>query len=264
MRTIFTFWSFAPFTWMERLCLASWVAAGHPVDLYAYEEIPDLPAGVTLKDASAIVPQQQAVMNEKVRSYSLFGDVFRYEGLQRGLGIWCDADVLLLRSLDDLGDHIYGWERSDSICNAVLHMPPAEPFLAQMLEVARSPVPVLPYWPTSRKIKQRLRGLLGRPRPLSAMSHTSIGPRALTHYVRKNRLYALPQEVLYPLPVQYAVLSFIPGVPVESYIAPETRTIHLWNTEVRELKRSPPPPGSFMARMCEKYLSAPAKLVARS
>lgn len=240
---------------MERLCLSSWVAAGHPVDLYSYEDISNLPAGVNLKDASTIVSQQEAIRNEKVQSYSLFGDVFRYEGLQRELGIWCDADVILFRSLEDLGDHIYGWERSDSICNAVLSMPPGEPFLTQVLEIARSPVPVPPYWSPGRKLKQRLRGFMGRPRPLSTMSHTTIGPRALTSYVRKKKLRALPQEVLYPLPAKHAVLSFIPGVPVESYITTETRAMHLWNTEVRELKRYPPPPGSFLARMCDRYLT---------
>ena len=266
MRTIFTFWSFAHFTWMERLCLSSWVAAGHPVDLYSYEEIPALPAGVTLKDASEIVDRRYVVRNEKKETYSVFGDLFRYEGLRRGLGIWCDADVLLLRDLDDLKGPILAWENDRTVCNAVFYLPPDEPFLRQMIEVATSPVPVPPQWPRGRRLRQRLRGLVGKQKPLARLSHTVIGPQALTWYVRKYRIPCLPREMFYPLPPEegVALLPFIPGVRVEDYFLPETRALHLWNTLIRPLKRGPPPPGSFMARMCERYLDAPVPRLVHS
>ena len=48
---IHMFWHGAPLSRVERLCLASFVANGHPVHLYVYDEPAGVPAGVRLRDA---------------------------------------------------------------------------------------------------------------------------------------------------------------------------------------------------------------------
>jgi hypothetical protein len=46
--------------------------------------------------------------------------------LQRGLGKWVDADVLVVRNFGDLltRDHVFGWESAEAINGAVLKLPP--------------------------------------------------------------------------------------------------------------------------------------------
>ena len=40
---------------------------------------------------------------------------------------------------------------------------------------------------------------------------------------------------------------------VDGKITPETRTVHLWHSRLGELLSSPPPPGSWMAKQCERF-----------
>lgn len=235
-------------TYIERMCLASMVAAGHPVFLYSYDDIQDLPDGVTLKDAAAIVPRDRIIRHEKTGSYALFSDIFRYEGLKRGLGIWCDADVLLLRDLSGLGDRIMGWETGRSVNNAVLYLPPDEPFLGDMLRIAQSRIPFAPQWKWRRRVKQVLER-----KPLSKLEWGVIGPRAITHYVKANNVKVESQEVFYPVPFAKWRTLFIPNYPVERMLTEKTRAIHLWNNVLKDFREFPPPAGSFIARMCDRF-----------
>jgi len=236
-------------TYIERMCLASMVAAGHPVSLYSYDDIPDLPTGVALKDASEVLPRSRVIQHRKTGSWALFSDIFRYEGLRRGLGIWCDADVLLLRSLEGLGDHIVGWESKQYAGNAVLLLPPDSPFLAQMQRIVSARVPFVPYW-SPRKVLQQ--ALLRR--PLQDLPRNVIGPPAITHYAKNAGLPIQPADVLFPIPYERWRAPLIPGYPVEDLLTERTRAVHLWNTVLLEFRDGPPPAGSFLARMCDRFL----------
>src|SRR5262245_31862503 len=197
---IFTFWNDAPLSYIERLCLSSMVASGHSVDLYSYDTIADIPAGVTLRDAGLIFPKKDIVRDKATGSIALFADQFRYEGLRRGAGIWLDTDVLLLRSLDGMGDHVFGWEDYRTINSAVLLIPPESECLKALQEFAHSRVPVPPYWTQRRQYLQRARALIGIEKSLEELGWGMIGPKAMTHFVKSKNLVhrAQPFDVFYP------------------------------------------------------------------
>ena len=56
---------------LDVLSLRSFVAAGHPVTIYAYDPPPNLPEGVAISDASDIAPQADAPA-------ALIADYLRY------------------------------------------------------------------------------------------------------------------------------------------------------------------------------------------
>src|SRR5690606_6809741 len=119
------------------------------------EELSGLPAGVVLKDASDIIPRKDAFKSNELNTYSVFSDLFRYEGLRRGLGIWCDADALLLRPLKDFGNYLVAWHTPSGkqVNGGVLYLPPDFPFYSDMISIAYRRVPVMPYWPLGRKLR---------------------------------------------------------------------------------------------------------------
>lgn len=248
---LFTFWSFAPITYIERLCLTSMLAAGHPVAVYSYDYDLDLPEGIELRDASEVMPRQA------IRP-SLFADLFRYEGLHRGLGTWVDADILLLRSLADMGDHIFGWEVADSINNAVLCLPSDSPFFRYVAELANAHVPMHPNWGWRRRFKQRLRASVGKQKLIDEIGWTVLGPAALTQFASRNGLsdHAQSPDVFYPVPYLKALDTFDPRVTIEDSFTANTRAVHLWNTKLTQHKALAPPDNSFIGRMCRKYAVA--------
>lgn len=251
---LFSFWS-GKLGYIERLCLASMVKAGHTVDVYSYDEALDLPPGVTQRDAAKIIDEKHVVRHEN-GSLALFSDIFRYAGLQKEAGIWIDLDVFLLRPLTGLGDHIYAWQDDHIINGAVLKLPPDGKVLKSLTDLARARVVVGPYWRRRDKAIQIARALVGRAVPIGKLEWGIIGPRALTHYLKKNGLdeKARPQAVFYPIPFTEAQDLFNrDAAEIEARLGPETLAVHIWNDMIKELKKTAPPPGSFIDRQCRHF-----------
>jgi hypothetical protein len=256
---LFTYWSFAPITYIERLCLQSMLDAGHPVTVYTYERHLDVPAGVHVADAANILLRSRVIDGP---SPSLFSNLFRYVGLQRGLGTWVDADVLMFRSIADMGENIFGWEDEKLINGAILRMPPNAPVLRDLVRHITARVPIDPRWGWREKARQVVRGFLGRPLPIGKMEWGVAGPDALTHFGRRYDLakWAQPVDVFYPVPAasNRPADMFNPDIDIEACFTARTRTIHLWNYNIKDRKGTSPPAGSFIDRMCQRHrIAAP-------
>jgi hypothetical protein len=251
---LFTFWSFAPTTYIERLCLKSILLAGHPLDLYTFDDTVDVPDGVTVQKAAEIMPRERVIFYRN-GSPALFSNLFRYEGLRRGLGTWIDADVLLLRTIGDLAGHIFGWQDDKSINNAILKLPPDSPYFTSIDKLVNARVPIPGHWPLRKKLRQLGRACIGRHQRLNQLGWGVTGPAALTHFAREHDWlkFAQPSDVFYPVHWRDAGALFDPNVRIENQITPRTRAVHLWNNRIPVQKSRPPPRGSFIARMCDRY-----------
>lgn len=99
-------WHGSPLSLWEHLSLASFVRLGHQVELYTYQEM-TVPRGVALKDANLILSQDEIFKyadGPAKGSSMAFSNLFRLLLLSEKGGIWCDLDMLCLKSLDALPD----------------------------------------------------------------------------------------------------------------------------------------------------------------
>jgi hypothetical protein len=250
---LFTLWSGAPLGYVERLCIASMLEAGHSLDLFTYDAALDAPEGVTVRDARAIL-QPRAEL-ERSEQWALISDIFRYEGLLMEVGIWTDLDILFLKSLDGIGDYVLGWQDGWTINGALLRLPPGSSCLRKLIELCRSPVVVAPQWGRMRRARQRLLALVGMHTPVERLEWGVVGPLAITRVVQDQRMLhrCQPIDVFYPLHWQQAHLVFDPDASlVERTLTSSTRAVHLWNARIEELKQRPPP-GSFIDQMCRRF-----------
>ena len=101
-------------------CLASFVRQGHRVVLYCYDTPSDMPFGVELADAGAIIPSSRIFKHKQTGSYALFANLFRYELQRRDLGIWVDCDFYCVRPFSFAQEYVFGWQNKNEINNAVL------------------------------------------------------------------------------------------------------------------------------------------------
>jgi alpha 1,4-glycosyltransferase len=252
---LFTFWSYAPLTYIERLCLNSMLAAGHAVDLYTYDDgLDDVPTGVNVCDASQIVPVDSMPSLNSVRAQS-FSDAFRYKGLQRGLGTWVDMDVVFLRNISDLGNRIFGLADKYIVNGAILALPPASTFFSYIDSLVQADTPIPEHWPWHKKMIQKIRGAARCPQKIENMRGAVIGPHALTHYVHANDLlrFAQPVDVFYPVHWREAAIVFDPAIRIENRFTNRTRAVHLWNGKLWQFKKSLPPPDSYIGRLCKQF-----------
>jgi hypothetical protein len=255
LRPIVTLWVEGTLGPIERLSLKSFVAQGHPTTLYAYGDIRGLPEGVELRDARSVLPEAAARENRYPNgSYALFSNLFRYELLRLGLGIWCDTDIVCLRPIALDLSFIAGRETERFINGAVLYADPGSGFVADALEAFRNGR-IPPWVSLERAPGAYLRQLLRRSVAPTDLPHGTFGPKAVTALAKRHALdrLAQPEEVFYPVHPRQALSVFEPGSATASPVTERTLTVHLWNEKLRAVRNTTPPPGSLLRELYERF-----------
>lgn len=98
-------WIGPRFSILERLSIASFLANGHPVHLFAYGPIEATPAGTTVLDAREVYPESAIFTYADgwgKGSPAAFANLFRYKVLLERGGAWSDTDMVCVRPLEFL------------------------------------------------------------------------------------------------------------------------------------------------------------------
>ncbi len=115
-------------------CLRSFVKSGHAVKLHCYDTILDLPLGVEVVDASALLPPEN-LLRYPNGSYAISANLMRYRLMTLGLGLYVDCDVYCLRAIED-EPHIFGFESNGDVNTAVLKLPADSPVVADLCAIS--------------------------------------------------------------------------------------------------------------------------------
>lgn len=200
---------------LERLSMASFLANGHPVRLFAYEAIEGVPAGVELHDGRDVMPADSVFTYADgfgKGSPAAFANLFRYKLLLDHGGYWSDTDTVCLKPFDFEGDYVIGCERLPShaakdgktmrLAIGVLKVPPNSPVMQECYAVAKEANPRQVRW-------------------------GDMGPALVTRSFIRHGLATRAQHpnVFYPLDwwnTRELVTKPL-DVPTESY------AVHLWN-----------------------------------
>ena len=252
-----TFWYGADLSFVEVLCLKSYVDLGIPIVLYAYEPIAHVPQGVVIKDANEIVPKEKIFKNLERNSYAPFADYFRYKLLQVTDFYWVDADVLALAPFPVEQDYLFA-EQHNIVGNAVLSLPSESPVLAELIEACENPSSAMP-WLSA--LKRREMAQLGDQFDVSHLPYKALGPTALNWLLKTRGMmsWAVPTPVLYPYLPRHMLKS---GSRLLRLLPAESVAIHVYNSNFRgRLKNAGlevPPRGSLLGVLCERHGVEPA------
>jgi hypothetical protein len=233
---IVTFWH-GPMDALRQTCLRSQLAAGHKVTVYSFDTIPGLPAGVANADAEAILPH---AFSERLRppqpdgswrdwTTLQFSDFFRMKLMAKGLGLWLDADVLLLRHVEiDPAKPYFAWERPRQLGNSVIYLP-AEHGIVTAFEELMEQDELTPNWLSLRhRITFAMRRLRGGSNRLSDIRVAIFGPAALTALARRTGELqnALPKQSFYAVHAE-PKLFFDPSSYLGLVTNPEIIGLHI-------------------------------------
>ena len=106
--TVHGMWIGTQLSKIELLTMSSFLAKGHEFVLWAYDELEtEIPEGVSIRDATEIIPRHQVFSYRNYNkyghgkgSYAGFSDIFRYKLLHMHGGWWVDMDVTCLKHID--------------------------------------------------------------------------------------------------------------------------------------------------------------------
>ncbi len=244
-----TLWIGSALGAVERACLRSFIQHGHSLTLYCYDEVADVPDGVEVADAEAIVPRKLIVRHER-GSYALFANRFRYQLQALGRGLWIDADLYCLAPMQFRDQYLFGWQGAGHVNNAVLRLPYDSPVLPPLLEIFDEKT--APPWlsPEARAAALEQLERTGRV-DLSRAPWGVAGPTALTYLLKEHGLEAAaqPESVFYPAHWTKAEWILDPSIDLSMIATVATVTVHLWNERIKHFKEKPAPNGSFLARL---------------
>jgi len=256
---IVTFWH-GPMDTLRQTCLRSQLAAGHKVTVYSFDTIPGLPAGVANADAEAILPH---AFSERLRppqpdgswrdwTTLQFSDFFRMKLMARNLGLWLDADVLLLKPVEiDPAKPYFAWERSRRLGNSVLYLPSDHP-IVRAFENLMEQEELTPEWLSlSHRLSFAIKRLSGGSQRLSDLRIAIFGPPALTILAKRSGdlQKALPKQSFYAVHSE-PKLFFDPSSYLGIVTDPNVIGLHI-SGKGRSLQ--PPVPGSLFAWAVERF-----------
>lgn len=229
-------WIGGPLSFLEQLCLISFVHAGQHITLYTYEDVPNVPPGVEVADANTILPMTGYLTHSRTGSPALHSDVFRYHLLAKcDRTIWADTDAYCCKPFTTPNGHFYGWESKKHVNGGVLGFPKDSETLRLLLEHT-SDEATIPTWYGEEYTRElEAKKAAGTPVLAPDQPWGVWGPHAITHYlhVTGEVKYALPRVALYPVPYKDRRLILRPGWDRSEMITDETFSIHFYGRRMR-------------------------------
>lgn len=222
---------------MEQLSLSSFIRNGHEYHLYVYDDVKNIPAGTTVKDAAEILPAASIFQYPQRPSYAGFANFFRYKLLLERGGWWADTDIVCLTPFDFATEFVFASEISkgaEVLTSGVIKTPAGSDVMAYAWGVCQTKSPEQLVW-------------------------GETGPRLIADAVRKFGLeqYAQPHYVFSPLGFwEWRSVLESDG---QAALAPGTRAIHLWNEKWREAgqdKNAAYPESCLYEQLKRKYCGA--------
>ncbi len=260
-REVGTLWIGGALSWLEQLCLKSFVDHGQKITLFSYEDIPNVPEGVIRRDGREILNTETFLKYEKKDSFALFADLFRLHMIHQNPGmIWVDTDVYCHRPLDYDSDYVLGFELPGGhrVNNAVLGMPAESAMMAALLEYTSDPFAIPPFLSAAQTATYRAAAAKGAPVHISQQPWGVWGPLMITHFVHALGLAekVMPLEAFYPVTFPDRLMFLRRASLAQSSITDQTTALHLWASNKRELglrHNGVAPKGSFLDQLLGKH-----------
>lgn len=265
MPPLATLWIGDRLSWLEQLCLTSFVDAGHVVRLYSYGPIEGVPEGVLQCTANDVLPATDFLRHERTGSPAIHADLFRLHLMKKTPCLWIDADMLCWRPFINLGAYVFGWEKPGIVCNAVLRLPENSPTLDALIDFLSEPNPIPPWASADERAEMQKALDDGNPISISKQRWGTSGPAALTYFLRQTGeiAHARPEAAFYPIPFADRRKMVLRRHAHDANFTQEVMGVHLWGRRIkRRLLSEPealPRPGSFLARMIKRHRIQPAE-----
>lgn len=262
---IASLWIGGDLSYLEQLCLKSFLDAGHHVTLYRYDPIGNAPAGVEQADARTILPQRDFLRHGRTGSPALHSDLFRYHMLAKcDRTIWADTDAYCVRRFRSETGHFFAWESEHGVNGGVLGLPRDSEALARLLDFTADEYAIPPWYGAGTRAELEARKAAGDPVHAGEMPWGVWGPHALTHFLKETGeiRHALPRAALYPFEYKDRRLMLRPGIDEHAYVTEETFSIHFYGRRMRSrllaVSDGVPRPRSLVGRLLRRHGIDPA------
>ena len=232
-------WVEGPLSYVEQLCIKSFLDVGHHVTLYHYGPVTNVPEGAELVHGDVVLKRDTFLQHHRTGSFALFSDVFRYHLLTKfDRTIWADTDAYCVKPFTTKTGHFYGWESPHHINGGVLGFPQDSEALHNLLEMTKDEFSIPDWYSEELKADYTQKRDAGAPVHVSEMPWGVWGPHAVTYYTQKSKedRFAFQTEYLYPVPFskRRCMVKEKWFNRATNFITDETISIHFYGRRMRD------------------------------
>ncbi|PHQ97903.1 MAG: SAM-dependent methyltransferase [Marinosulfonomonas sp.] len=267
--TIGTLWIGPELSWLEQLCLQSFLDHGHEVVLYTYGKVKGVPKGVKIADADDVLPSKKIIRHARTGSPAYHADVFRLHMLKQTDYIWADTDAFCCQPWDiKKGKHFHGWisDNKPMVNNGVLRLPKTSKTLKAMLKFTSDEYPIPPWYSDQKQKELQDLKNAGKGVHVSLLPWGVWGPDALSWFLKDTGeiKHSKPGHVIYPVPFAITGVTLNPNraQKARDLIKEDTLSIHFWGRRFRNIAikyGGEPAEGSYVAELCKRHKIYPEK-----
>lgn len=254
-----SFWYGSDLSWMEALCIQSYLDNGHHFILYTAERLEGIPEGAEVRPASEIFwpPPFDISDNDRLR-VAVFSDLFRLYLIQKTDCIWVDLDAYCVRPFDFDSPYVFGKSLSGGFLTGVLKLPKDSQTLTSMIDFLTSANPTQPWRGASLHRTNLRRTQRGEVWGIEALPWGCSGPKAFGHFLQHTgeEKYALPARVFYSFGNRDFWRMHSPKVATEDIEEDDVYSIHFYGHQRKKIAKQfsgVPRKGSYFERLCDRH-----------
>lgn len=260
---IASLWIGPELSWLEQLCIQSFLDAGHDFTLFVYDDVKGVPDGVKIADANDHLKSTEFIRHARTGSPAYHADQFRLRMIRDTNLTWVDTDAYCVNPfVIGRHGHLHGWisDARPQINNGVLKLPKKSKTLKAMLDFTSDPYPIPPWYAEDKRAELQRRKDRGDGVHVSLLPWGVWGPNALTHFLHATGevKHSQAKHVLYPVPFSHkrSLLKPRRRYIVEEAVQPDTLSIHFWGRRFRAAVSETggiPVEGSYTADLLRKH-----------
>ncbi|WP_298852478.1 hypothetical protein [uncultured Ruegeria sp.] len=257
--TIASFWFGSDLSWLEQLCIQSFLDQGHRFVLYLTHEVDGIPAGVEICPASDIFwPPPYAMKGEDRQGVAVFSDIFRLHLMRQSDAIWVDLDAYCVQEFSFSTEFVFGRCKRGDFLTGVLRLPEKSAVLEAMLGFVMSANPTQPW--RGRKVHRHNqdRVALGESWGIETLPWGCSGPKAFAHFLRQTGedSHAMTAETFYPLTPEELWKLHDPRIATEEIQTEAVHSVHIYGHQKKLMVNKTaglPVSGSYLHRLCNRH-----------
>ncbi|MEX0279136.1 MAG: hypothetical protein AB3N19_16565 [Ruegeria sp.] len=261
--TVASFWYGSDLSWLEELCIQSFLDRGHRFVLYTAHPVNRVPSAVVVRSASEILwPAPFDLKGNNRQRVAVFSDLFRLHMCQQTDFIWVDLDAYCVQPFDFTEPHVFGREVSGMYPNGVLRLPANSPTLERYLDFVTSPNPTQPWRGRRLHRANETRIANGQQWGIESLPWGCSGPKALGYFLEQTGedTFAQPPHAFFPLPPEELGKLHDPAVASSDIEQNGVHSVHVYGHQKKWLANTLsglPVRGSYLHRLCQRHAIDP-------
>lgn len=252
--TISSLWVGSEMSYIEILCIRSFLDAGHRFRLYTLGPLVNIPEGVEVSDATEILAPPFETGPRLRHHNAVYCDLFRLELLSQRNEVWVDCDAYCLRPFKRKSGYYLGYESSKgktNVANGVLGLPRSSPALAAARSHSQEKSPVPPFFDDAERERLSRLKSEGYVWGYHNLTWGASGPMLIDHFLQESGEIEMAEEpaVYYPGPRPFRRPLLRVPPEMNRIETPVTLSVHIFGKTKRFLLNDHdgiPPKGSWL------------------